>query len=198
MISTRLHRSNLGFSLIEAMVVIFIIMMIGAAVGTLYYSSLQVWRRCSAQSQADPPAHLAVDRVAKELRNAYIVDSMGADNITFTLPAATMVTVDGVPLSINTLPLSPAKRISYYLSDDSGTVGQSGTVLWRKEVRLSSGTTRYMRIANNVEELLFTYDSTPTQVLKIYAMSITVLGQEGRQQYNSQFGSRIAFRNTAS
>jgi type II secretory pathway pseudopilin PulG len=191
MISLKFHRSNLGFSLIEAMIVIFIIGLIGTAVGTLYYSSLQVWRRCSAQSQADPPAHLAVDRVAKELRNAYLVDSMGSDNITFTLPATD---ANGV----NTLPLTPGKRISYYISDDTGAIGPTGTVLWRKEVRLSSGNTRYMRIANNVEELTFTYYATPTQVLKIYAMSITVLGQEGRQQYNSQFGSRIAFRNTAS
>jgi len=191
MITARGLLRNKGFSLIEAMITIFIILLISGAVGTLYYSSLQVWRRCSSQSQADPPAHLAVDRVSKELRNAYLVDSMGTDNITFTLPATDSY-------GVNTLPLSPGKRISYYVSDETGALGNSGTILWRKEELLASGTTKYSHIADNVEQLSFEYYSTPTQVLKIYAMSITVLGQEGRQEYRSQFGSRIAFRNTAS
>jgi hypothetical protein len=50
-------------------------------------------------------------------------------------------------------------------------------------------------IANNVESLSFSLDATAQRVLDIYAMSVTVVGKEGRETYRSQFASHIAFRN---
>jgi len=166
----------------------FIMTMIAGVVSSLFFASMQVWRRCSSQSQADPPAHFAIARITKELKNAYLVDNMGASSITFTQPKTD---ADG----INLLPLQPGRRITYYVSDDSGQVGHAGTVLWRKWQDLVTGRTTVRRVANNVEQLGFSYDTTSTRVLKIYAMSITVLGKEGREEYRSKFEGHVAFRN---
>jgi hypothetical protein len=166
-----------------------IMALVAGVVSALYFASLHVWRRCSSQSQADPPAHMAIARVTKELKNAYQVTSMGNDAITFLLPRTD-------PSGTNLLPLQAAKEISYYLSDASGVQGQPGTILWRKEVDVVNNRTRTQRIAENVEQLAFDYDTTSeNRVLAIYALSITVIGQEGHEEYQSAFGSHIAFRN---
>jgi prepilin-type N-terminal cleavage/methylation domain-containing protein len=181
-------RDRKGFTLIETLAAMTIMALIGSVVSALFFTSMQVWRRCSSQSQADPPAHMAVSRITKELKNAYFVNSMGASSITFTQPKTDAQ-------GTNILPLQPGRRISYYLSDDSGQVGHAGTVLWRNYEDLVTGRTTLQHLANNVEQLGFSYDTTSTRVLKIYAMSITVLGKEGHEEYRSQFVGHVAFRN---
>jgi type II secretory pathway pseudopilin PulG len=194
-----------GFSLIETLIAMVVMTFILGAVGVLYFTSFHVWQRCSSQSQADPPAHIAINRITKELKNAYIVNSCvpGSNSITFTLPATEQVSnpFDTPPyINVNLLPLTPARQISYYISDNTGSVGRAGTVLWRSEQNFISGGSNLKRIADNVEELTFDYAAADegTRILMVYAMSVTVLGQEGRQQYRSEFSSRVAFRNSSS
>ncbi len=177
-----------GFTLPEILVAMVIMTMIAGVVSALYFASMRVWRRVSSQAQADPPAHMAIFRITKELKNAYMVDEIGDSFIMFTQP---MTDSQG----INLLPLQPGRRIAYYLSDESGEMGRDGTYLWRWSQDLSTGETRRSRLAENVEALEFSCDATSTRVLKIYAMSITVLGQEGLQQYRSRFEGHVAFRN---
>jgi prepilin-type N-terminal cleavage/methylation domain-containing protein len=177
-----------GFTLTEVLVVMMIMSLVAGVVSSVYFASMQVWRRCSSQSQADPPAHMAIARITKELRNAYVVNNTGTNSITFTLPAAD---ANGY----NVLPLQPAQRISYYLSDQTGTPGHAGTVLWRQEQNLITARNTLRKSAENVEQLSFSYDATQSRVLKIYALSITVLGREGHEEYRSLFGSHVAFRN---
>jgi hypothetical protein len=190
-----------GFSLIEALIAMVVMVFILGAVGILYFTSFRVWQRCSAQSQADPPAHLAIGRITKELKNASAVTTIAANSLSFTLPATTLVQnpYNGSEyIKVNVLPLTPARQISYYLSDATGAAGGSGTMLWRSEQNLITGASNLKHIADNVEELNFDYDAAGERVLKIYAMSVTVQGKEGRQVHRSEFGSHVAFRNGAS
>jgi prepilin-type N-terminal cleavage/methylation domain-containing protein len=190
-----------GFSLIEALIAMVVMAFILGAVGILYFTSFRVWQRCSAQSQADPPAHFAIGRITKELKNASVVNNIADNSLTFTLPATTRVQdpYNGAEfINVNSLPLTPARQISYYLSDTTGATGRSGSILWRYEQNLISGATNLKRIADNVEELNFDYDAAGGRMLKIYAMSVTVQGKEGRQVHRSEFGSHVAFRNGTS
>jgi len=59
----RAGRARRGVTLPELLMVMVIIALVGGVLGVVYYSDLQVWRRCSAQSQAHPPAHISLDRV---------------------------------------------------------------------------------------------------------------------------------------
>jgi len=178
-----------GTTLPELLIAMAIMLLIAGVVSAVYFASLRTWRRCSSQSQADPPAHMTISRLTRELKNAYQVTSMGASSITFLLPQ-----VDGN--GVNIVPLTPAREVSYYLSDATGQPGQPGTDLWRRDVSLTSGTVKRQRIAQNVERLAFDYEATSgNRVLAIYALSITVVGTEGHQSYTSRFDTHIAFRN---
>lgn len=182
-------RTRRGNTLPELLIAMVVMLLITGVVSAVYFAAMQVWRRCSSQSRADPPAHMAIARLARELKNAYQVSSMGTSSISFLLPQTDS---DGVAV----IPLSPASVVSYYLSDATGQQDRSGTVLWRKVVVVNTGMTRQQRIAENVQQLAFDYETTSAdRVLAIYAVSITILGQERRQTYVSQFGSHVAFRN---
>ena len=177
-----------GVTLIELLMGMVIAAIIGAVISSIFFASLTVWRRCSAQGQADPPATMSINRIARELRNAYLVDSMGADTITFTLP---LTDADGV----NLLPLQPKTRITYYLSDETGSQDVTGTMLWRQQVDVPTSQTHQRCLADNVVAIGFSYDATESRVLKIYALSITVQGREGPEVHQAQFGTHVAFRN---
>jgi prepilin-type N-terminal cleavage/methylation domain-containing protein len=182
-----------GITLPELMMAMVIMVLIMGVLGGIYFSSLQVWRRCSAQSQADPPAHISLDRVTSELRNAYKVNSVGTSSISFDLPVKS-----GTAPHPNLIPFQSWCTIRYYLSDDTGSETSTGTYLWRKKTDTATGDVSSSVIARNVESLTFAVDSSDDRILKVYAMSIAIVGEEGRQQYTSSFSGTVAFRNPAS
>lgn len=96
---------------------------------------------------------------------------------------------------MNIVPFQPERRIHYYVSDGTGQVGRTGTVLWRIETNLLTGRVSSRKIAENVESLDLSYEATTQRVLDIYAMSVTVIGREGREVYHSRFAGHVAFRN---
>jgi hypothetical protein len=171
-----------------AMVIMLLIM---GVVGSIYFSSLAVWRRCSAQSQADPPAHISLDRVTAELKNACKINSPdnATNYISFDLPLKDSS-------GLNIYPFQSWCTIRYYLSDKTGSHSATGTYLWREKTNTAGGAVTRASIAENVESLTFeVYPSGAGRMLKVYAMSIAIVGQEGRQQYTSQFSGTVAFRN---
>jgi prepilin-type N-terminal cleavage/methylation domain-containing protein len=186
-------RRQRGITLPELMMAMVIMVLIMGVLGMVYFSSLQVWRRCSAQSQADPPAHISLDRVTSELRNAYKVNSVGASSISFDLPLKS-----GTEPHPNLIPLQSWCTIRYYLSDKTGSETKTGTYLWRKKTDTATNAVTSSVIAENVESLTFAVDSSDDRILKVYAMSIAIVGEEGRQQYTSSFSGTVAFRNPAS
>jgi prepilin-type N-terminal cleavage/methylation domain-containing protein len=181
-------RRSRGLTLVEVLIGMVVTAIIAAVISSIFFASSKVWRRCSAQSQAEPPATMSIDRISHELRNAYLIDYMGSNKITFTLPVTDAS-------GYNLLPLTGKTRLTYFLSDSTGIEGHAGTILWRKQYTISNGQTRLRRLANNVLSIGFSYDATDSKVLKIYALSITVQGREGPEVYYAQFGTHIAFRN---
>jgi len=180
-----------GVTLPEMLMVMVITILMFGVISEIYFASLMVWRRCSSQSQADPPAHMTLDRVSQELKNAYQVNSpdSATDYITVTMP----VRDSG---GTNIWPFQADTRITYYLSDATGQHGHTGTYLWRETVKVSNGNTTLDIIAENVQNLTFeVYPSGTGRVLKVYAMSIAVVGQEQHTQYASRFSGSVAFRN---
>ena len=99
------RQKSRGFTLVEAITAMTIMGLIVATISALFFTFAQVWRRCSSHSKADLPARLAMLRVTKDLKNAYRVDEMDTDSITFTLPETDK---DGY----NRVPLRPGRTIS--------------------------------------------------------------------------------------
>jgi prepilin-type N-terminal cleavage/methylation domain-containing protein len=185
-----------GFTLPEVMVTMVIMTVVMGVVGSVYFSSLAVWRRCSAQSQADPPAHISMERITTEMKNAYKITSTLTDgaeraDITFLLPEK-----GGNGLVI--YPFQSHSQIMYYLSDATGRHDRNGTHLWRECTLTATGAVTRVDLAGNVTSLQFEGNSTDggnARVLKAVAMSIAVMGKEGREQYTSSFAGTVAFRN---
>lgn len=187
----QLRRSSGGTTLPELLMAIVVMALLSGVISSIYFASLQVWRRCSSQSQADAPAQMALDRVSRELKNAYVVNSpsTATDYITVTLPARDS---DGT----NIYPFQPASCVTYYLSDASGQRDRTGTYLWRECTRVSDGYVTRTIIAPNVYSLSFQLSpSGEGQTLKVCSLAIEAVGQEGREQYTSRLSGGVAFRN---
>ncbi len=114
-----------GFTLIELIVALWIFLFATFAVLTLMAWGGMVFHRSTAREQSKSVLHLAVQRMSPDLRNAYRIDpTEDRRRITVVLPLE-----DGE--GGYAMPFTDGTRITYYLSDESGSISQSGNILWR-------------------------------------------------------------------
>lgn len=181
-----------GFTLPEVLVSVVITGLIFGVVISILITSTRLWRRCSSMSEAFPPAYAVVNRINKELKNAYYVTVPAAKNsITFRLPRTD---ADG----INLVPLQPGTEVTYYRSDATGLNTHTGTTLWRRATNLQTNAVRLRSLAENVEELTFNCDATQAgRVFSVYSTAVTVVGQEQATTFESRFQTTMAIRNPA-
>lgn len=59
-----------GFTLMEAITAVTVVVLIGGVVGALFMASTRVWERCSTQAKAFPSGYIALSRIAKDIRDA--------------------------------------------------------------------------------------------------------------------------------
>lgn len=183
-------RSHRGFTLMEVLVSVTISGVIFGVVVSILIASTRIWRRCSSMAEAFPPAYTVINRINREMKNAYYVSVPASkDRITFRLPKRDQ---NGV----NIMPLEPDIEVMYYRSDADGTLTGAGTVLWRRETDLDNDAVTLRAIAKNVEELSFQCDATQAgRVFSVYSTAVTLVGQEQSTTYESRFQTTIAIRN---
>jgi len=180
-----------GFTLLELLISMTIMALVIGVTVSILMTSMRVWRRCSSFSQAFPPAYTVISRLNKELKNAYnITVAEDQQSIIFHLPR-----VDAERIAL--APLQLGHEITYFRSDESGDDEQSGNVLWRRDYNAVSGTTTQRALAENVSELTFSCDATHNgRVFSVYSTAVTVVGQEQALQYESNFHTTVAIRNS--
>lgn len=186
----RPKRQARGLTLIELMITVTILALVMGVTISMLMTSMRVWRRCSSFSQAFPPAYAVIGRLNKELKNAYYV-SVADDkhSITFRVPR-----IDDT--GFNAVPLQEGHEISYYRSDESGDLGEAGTLLWRKDYNALTGLTKKRVLAKNVTALDFDTIATYNgRVFSVYSNAVTVIGQEQAKTEESSFQTTIAIRN---
>jgi prepilin-type N-terminal cleavage/methylation domain-containing protein len=114
-----------GFTLIELSVALWIFLFATFALLTLMAWGGMVFHRSTAREQSKSILHLAVQRMSPDLRNAYRIDpSEDRRRITVVLP---LEDEDGG----YAMPFQDGTRITYYLSDNSGSHSKTGNILWR-------------------------------------------------------------------
>lgn len=197
-----LSRCNRGFTLPEMLTVITITSLIMVVLFAIIMTSMRVWHRVSSQQQAFPPAHLIMSRIDRELKNAYYISVINnGAAITFRLPQQEARVLDGRAEMVNSLDVAGHlildREITYFRSDETGDITVTGNVLWRMETRPGQDPT-FQRIADNVIGMDFVAESSGQRVYAVYSSTITVLGEQGAQQFRSQFDGAIAFRNQTS
>ncbi|MHB9026026.1 MAG: prepilin-type N-terminal cleavage/methylation domain-containing protein [Armatimonadota bacterium] len=191
-----------GFTLPEMLTSLVLTSLILGVLVTMFILSMNVWRRCSSQSQAFPQAYLFVARLGQEMKNAYAVTVPAADvenparSITFDLPRTD---ANG----LNIIPFQLGNRIKYFRSDATGAEGANGasiagTYLWRKKTNGTSGAVTYTQIADSVSNVSFGLDdSTPGRWYNSCTVAITVLGRQESEQFTATFNTKAAARNTS-
>ncbi len=125
-----------GVTLLELLVAMTIASVLTAAIVTIFTTINGRWGYQAARATAVQQAQLAMDRMAREIHSAISYtpgpDTFGRTDI-FTLPADTDANGNYVPSWNNGVnAYQPGTTFHYYLSDATGTFGNSGTALWRE------------------------------------------------------------------
>lgn len=146
--------NNRGFTIVEAMAVTGLMVLVVLSVVSMMVASLRTYDSASNRTYTDQDAVMAMQMMVNEIREAKSITPLdpGPDSGTrlrVTLP----VLADGKDY-YDRHEEDSANAIDYYLSDSSGTVGESGTWLWRAQ----SGETRLLK--TNVESVVFERDTS--------------------------------------
>jgi prepilin-type N-terminal cleavage/methylation domain-containing protein len=127
------ERSKHGFTLPELLVAMSVMAGLAWAVSLVYFSVLGVYNANMWRLRPYDEATKAVERIAKEVRGAMLVDSgtITATSFSVVLPEKD-ASRDNVLVDAGggQLALSQGDWVRFYLSDDSGALDAAGTCLW--------------------------------------------------------------------
>jgi len=160
-------KSQNGYTLTEVLTTLLIFGLVTTCAMAMFLTSVKVYDRTTTQAYTDTDAIIALQRIVLDVREAksvYILDNGSRLQIVF--PVRTTSGFYDRHFSDDTHP------VEYYLSDSTGTVGRTGTWLWRN----ASGTKE--PIKRDVESLLFEQDTARSVKITIIAVNNIVGGQQ--------------------
>jgi len=124
------RRRSRGITLVELLISMSILSALLAGVSLIYFSCLKTYLRSAWKLPPYDEATMAVGEMTRRLREAMLIDSFGPAWLVVVVPRKD-TNGDNVLASVDgTLSLVPGKRLAFYLSDDSGSLGSSGNDLW--------------------------------------------------------------------
>ena len=119
------RRSARGFSLIELIVVMWIMLLCSFLLFALLNFGSKVWYRSSGEDDSKSALYFALEKMSPAIRNALRVDpASSSTSLTVVLPRS-----DGK--GGYDLPLVDGDHITFYLSDSTGNPTHAGSTLWR-------------------------------------------------------------------
>jgi Tfp pilus assembly protein PilW len=160
--------NNSGYSLIEVLVVMGVTTMVLICTMSMMVGALSSFEGTTVQTHTDSDAVVAMQRIVSDIREAKsftILDNGHCLQLTFP-----KVMTGGY---YNRKEADTANPMNYYLSDTSGTQGQSGNLLWRK-----TSSTSFRRVARNIESVDFEIDTTRSVKITVVARNATANGSK--------------------
>jgi len=173
------------------------VLVIGAVL-SLQLAGLRVYQHTASADWASFDAGQAVERLEDDIRNCYRVTGRYDDRITVSRPLTAYDSIAGGYFPVQ--PLEEGQSVRYYLSDDSGALGLSGTYLWRAE-RAAGGSIYVLNpapLADNITALEFTYELAPAPrdaSTRYVNLRIEALVREGGTTTTRSHSARILCRN---
>lgn len=160
------RRNRRGHTTIELLVAAGIMGMISASCMTMMIASMKSFEGTTVQTYSDSDAVLGMQHIVSDIREAKsysVLDSGSRLHLVFpkVMPAG----------NYNNKEADPGNTVDYYLSDRTGTPGQSGTYLWR----VKSGTV-YVKAGKNVSRLAFDVDTVRSLKITMVTSNRTVRG----------------------
>jgi len=127
----RTRRGMRGFTLPELLVAMAVMGVLAWTVSLIYFSVLSVYNKNMWKLRPYDEATKAVERVAKEMRGAMLIDTAGATSMIAVMPEKD-ASRDNVLIDDGTgqLALSQGDWVAFYLSNSTGSIGATGHCLW--------------------------------------------------------------------
>jgi prepilin-type N-terminal cleavage/methylation domain-containing protein len=154
-----------GFTLPELLVAMAVMGCLAWTVSLIYFSVLGVYNQNMWRLRPYDEATKAVERVAKEIRGAMLIDTAGTSSLIVIMPQRD-ANRDNVLVNDGSghLVLSQGDWVAYYLSDNTGVMGATGHCLW-KAVKPNGGTTfvPQVKIAEDIHPELNPVDPATAQ-----------------------------------
>ena len=121
----RPNRLRRGHSLIELMIVMWVMLICALLLFSVMNFGGTVWSRTNGEQDSKTALYFAIEKMAPTIRNALRVDPTStATSLVVVLPKS-----DGAGGYV--LPIVDGDKITFYLSDATGTIGHAGNILWR-------------------------------------------------------------------
>jgi prepilin-type N-terminal cleavage/methylation domain-containing protein len=159
------RRGTHGFTLPELMVAMAVMGCLAWVIALIYFSVISVYNKNMWKLRPYDEATKAVERVAKEMRGAMLIDTAGANIMIAVMPEKN-ANRDNVLIDdgAGQLALSQGDWIAFYLSDSTGAVGATGQCLWMavKQKGAASFVPR-VKIAEDIHPELNPVDPTTGQ-----------------------------------
>jgi prepilin-type N-terminal cleavage/methylation domain-containing protein len=140
----RLSRRS-GFTLPELLVAMSVMGILAWTVSIIYFSVLGVYNKNLWRLRPYDEATKAVERVAKEIREAMVIDTYGSQALIVIMPQKDASRDNVLVDSGSGLALSHGDWVTFYLSDQTGALDASGHYLW-KAVKARGTTTWVPRV----------------------------------------------------
>lgn len=199
------RQQHAGFTLVETLAAIVIAALFSLTVGTIFLSSMRLWRECSVRDQTFPPAFVVLNTINKEVRGSagvsvtptQVAPSPAAKDSTIII-SVPQKDAQGYDKFDPIAGLLTDYRVKYYLT----TGGQlSAKQLWRVKLAATSDTTLDTphMITDNVVSLSCSAATTASgRTLSLYTTAVTLQAHEEGLVYSkdqTQMGAQTAFRN---
>jgi prepilin-type N-terminal cleavage/methylation domain-containing protein len=140
-----------GFTLPEVLVAGTLMAMIAYASSTIYFSALNIYAETIWRLPPYDAATSAVERVQDELRETMLIESHADDYIVAVVPEKDANGDYAFIEGEGGYSLSLGDRVAFYLSDESGALGVSGTYLWMGvQPQGAESFTRMICLADNI------------------------------------------------
>lgn len=164
-------KNNKGNTLVEVVVVAGIMLLISINCMSMLVFSMRSLDGTTMQVYSDMDAVRAMQRIVIDIREAKsFVFLASGKQLQLTYPT---VLPQGY---YNRKEADPTNLVTYYLSDATGNINSTGTILWRSTYSGSKS-----KIANNISSILFETDTTRSIQVTINAANQASAGSKTTQ-----------------
>jgi len=175
-------RTRQGFTLPELLVAMGIMSVLAYGISTIYFSTLFLYNDQIWQLPPYDAATAAVKRATQELMGAMLIDTHTATSIEVIMPLKDANHDNVLTLGAQGYQLNQGDRVTYYLSDATGSLAATGYCLW-KAVKPQGAVafTPRVKIADNIHPELNPVDPTtglPYQMFRYWPDDVRLWGVE--------------------
>jgi len=167
----RILNSRKGFSLVEGLIAVTIMTLIGAGVMTMMISTVSGYGNTSAEAFRDTDAVMAMQMIVNDVREAKSINIIAnGDRLRVIFPVRT---AQGY---YDRHQADMANQIDYYVSDETGVPGHSGTWLWR-----GKNNNNRTPLKKDIVSVYFEQDTSRSVKITVTAQNATADGTKQTQ-----------------